>query len=179
MGHEPDLQNTVYGCRNTQLDLRASSVYFQVAHQPHIEAFAVAAASQEPIPAGFALVTQTHTHSHPRIWKNLFSWRESHLLCKPCNIISPWKLFVFQYLKRRKGKHRQFICLLYQLWAPSNHTTASFHITVNDDSQKVPFQLFAMCLIALSWACLHKSHLQNVLLLPTGAKSEPICTSPK
>lgn len=67
MGHEPDLQNTERGCKNSQLDLRTSSVYFQVAHQPHIETLAVAAASQEPIPAGFALVTQTHTHSHPRI----------------------------------------------------------------------------------------------------------------
>lgn len=60
MEHEPDLQNT-------QLYLRAASVYFQVAHQPRTETLAVAAASQEPIPAGFALVTQIHTHSHPRI----------------------------------------------------------------------------------------------------------------
>lgn len=73
---------------------------------------------QEPIPAGFALVTQTCAHTHPRIWKNLFSWRESHLLCKPRNIVSPRKLFVFQYLKRHKGKHRQFICLLYWLQVP-------------------------------------------------------------
>lgn len=179
MGHEPDLQNTVRGCKNIQLDHRTSSVYFQVAHQPHIERLAAAVALQEPIPAGFALVTQTHTHSHPRIWKNLFSWRESHLLCEPCNIISLWKLFVFQYLKRQKGKHRQFICLLYRLRAPSNHTTASFHITASDDSQKVPFQLFAVCLIVLPRARSHKTCLQNVVLLPAEAKSEPICTSSK
>lgn len=121
-----------------------------------------------------------NTNTHPLTPEDffVFPWSESHLLCKPCNIISLRKLFAFQYLKRQKGKHRQFIWLLYSLRAASNHTAA--HVTASDDSHKVPFQLFAVCLITLPRACSHKSHLQNVVLLPAGAKKrEPICTFPK
>lgn len=143
----------------TQLDLPASSMYFSSStHQPCLlDRFT------GTYPTGFALVTQTHTHSHPRIWNSFFFFvfRRGNLICsaRPCNIISLRKLFMFQYLKRQKGKHRKFIWLLYSLAAPSNRTAA--HVTASDDSHKVSFQLFAACLIALPQAYSHKSHLQD------------------
>lgn len=104
---------------------------------------------QEPIPAGFALVTQTCAHTHPRIWKNLFSWRESHLLCKPRNIVSPRKLFVFQYLKRHKGKHRQFICLLYWLQVPFKPHDGFFFVSQREMTHKKCFFHSLLCV----WLC--------------------------
>lgn len=80
MGHEPDLQNTVRGCEDTKLDLGASSVHFQVAHQPRIETLAAAAAAQEPIPAGFALVTQTHTPTRTQGFERI-CFRGENLIC--------------------------------------------------------------------------------------------------
>lgn len=152
----------------TQLDLPASSMYFLSAtHQK----------KKVHRKLSNRLCT-CNTNTHPLTPEDskmfffflFFVFRRGNLICSasPCNIISLRKLFVFQYLKRQKGKHRQFICLLYSLAAPSNHTAA--HVTASDDSHKVPFQLFAACLIALPQACSHKSHLQNAILLPAGAK---------
>lgn len=83
---------------NTQLDLPASSAYFQVTHQPRIETD-----SQEPIPAGFALVTQTHTHSHPRIFF-CFSVEWISFALQALQHYLPPKAFCVPIFKEAKGK---------------------------------------------------------------------------
>ena len=143
------MPNTMRGCKSTQLDRSASSVYFQVAHQPRVETLAAAAASQEPIPAGFALVTQTHTHSHPRIGKNLFFVeRISFALQAPQHYL-PLKAFCVPIFKEAKGKTQAIHLPFVLSSSPFTSHNGFFHVTANDDSQKAPFQLFAVSLIAL------------------------------
>lgn len=156
---------------NTQLDLPASSVYFQVAHQPWIEA-----GLQKPIPAGFALVTQTHTHSHPRIWKKKKMERISYAL-RALQHYRPPKAFRVPIFKESKGKTgNSFSCCSH---------SELLQITQQLISQRAMTHIKFLfnCLQRVWLCCLEHAHTSVICKMlccfQLRQNSEPICTFPK